>query len=197
MSKETSALLKVAFETFCTSGYANTTLDQIASRAGWSLDALTNHYPDQAALLGAALKAHTPHAELRAAILATTGDTAEDLLRNSTHRMIAVVQQHSAFFELAALDSQINAGNALTALGTGLLPTALQFIERVTATQQLRPVPTPVLARMLISLLIGYVASERMMPGAVQVMMRLFPQKAWLDSMVDLLLYGVLEDDQR
>jgi hypothetical protein len=27
--------------------------------------------------------------------------------------------------------------------------------------------------------------------------MRLFPQRAWLDGMVDLLLYGVLEDDAR
>jgi len=91
----------------------------------------------------------------------------------------------------------MNGGNALTAMVTPLLPTVLQFIERLTSTKQLRPVPTPLLARTFLSMLIGYIVSERAMPSAMQMMMRIFPQKAWLDGMVDLLLYGVLEDDQR
>jgi hypothetical protein len=43
----------------------------------------------------------------------------------------------------------------------------------------------------------GFLASERIAPGAARFAMRLFPQRAWLDGMVDLLLYGVLEDDGR
>jgi AcrR family transcriptional regulator len=197
MASEPSPLLVAAFEVFKREGYANTTLAQIAKQAEQPVAEVTANYRDTAQLLAAVLKAHNPQAELRDALLAVEGESAEELIRDSTHRLIAVIQQHIPFFELAAVDMQVNGGNMLANLMTPLLPNVLQFTERLTKTGQLRPVPTPVLARTFLSLLIGYIVSERAMPSALQVMMRIFPQKAWLDSMVDLLLYGVLEDDQR
>jgi AcrR family transcriptional regulator len=197
MASEPSPLLVAAFEVFKREGYANTTLAQIAKQADRPVAEVTANYRDTAQLLAAVLKAHSPQAEMQAALLAVEGDSAEDLIRDSTHRLVGVIQQHMAYFELAAVDMQVNGGNMLANLMTPLLPNVLQFTERLTKTGQLRPVPTPVLARTFLSLLIGYIVSERAMPSALQVMMRIFPQKAWLDSMVDLLLYGVLEDDQR
>ena len=197
MVSASSPLLTAAFEVFKREGYANTTLAQVASQVGQSEADIRASYRDTAQLLAAVLKAHSPQAELRAALSAVEGDTAEDLIRDSTHRLVGVIQQHMPFFELAAVDMQMNGGNALTNLMTPLLPGVLQFMEKLNATGQLRPIPTPVLARTFLSLLIGYIVSERAMPTAMQLMLRIFPQKAWLDSMVDLLLYGVLEDDQR
>ena len=49
----------------------------------------------------------------------------------------------------------------------------------------------------LIAMLLGFVASEQAMPKLARVAMRLFPQRAWVDGVVDLMLYGVLEDSAR
>ena len=197
MVNDVSPLLAAAFEVFKREGYANTTLAQIAKQADCPVADIATEYRDTAQILAAVLKAYSPQADMRAALLAVEGESAEDLIRDSTHRLIGVIQRHMPFFELAAVDMQVNGGNMLSALMTPLLPSVLQFTERLNATGQLRPVPTPALARTFLSLLIGYIVSERAMPSALQMMMRIFPQKAWLDSMVDLLLYGVLEDDQR
>ncbi|MBX3086796.1 MAG: TetR family transcriptional regulator [Anaerolineae bacterium] len=197
MASAPSPLIVAAFEVFKREGYANTTLAQIAKQAGCAEAEIVATYRDMPQLLGAVLKAYSPQDAMRAALLAVEGESAEELVRNSTHRLVGVIQQHAAFFELATVDMQMNGGNALTAMMTPLLPTVLQFTERLTSTKQLRPVPTPLLARTFLSMLIGYIVSERAMPSAMQMMMRIFPQKAWLDGMVDLLLYGVLEDDQR
>lgn len=191
------AILAAAYEVFTRQGYAAATLDQIAVRARCGVDELTSHYRDKAGLLSAALKVNTPLADLQAAMSDLQGEDAEDLMRGAARAMLAAVQKHLPFFELAALDMQINNSNVLGALIPALLPQTMQFLERLQATGQLRPVPSPVLARTFIALLIGFVLSERAMPHMMQLMMRVFPQKAWFDSMVDLLLYGVLEDNQR
>jgi AcrR family transcriptional regulator len=197
MVSEPSPLLTAAFDVFKRDGYAHTTLEKVAAHAGRPLSEVVGTYSDTAQLLTAALKAHSPLADIRAALQAVEGDTAEILIRDSTHRVVGVIQQHASFFELATVDMQMNGGNVLTSLMTPLLPAVLHFADRLNATGQLRPMPTPLLARTFLSLLIGYIVSERAMPSGLQVMMRIFPQKAWLDGMVDLLLYGVLEDDQR
>jgi AcrR family transcriptional regulator len=191
------ALLTAAYEVFSKQGFAATTLDHIAARARCGVDELTAQYRDKAGLLSAALKANPPIADLQAALTDLQGDSAEDLMRHAARAMLAAVQRHLPYFELAALDMQINNSAILNGLIPSLLPQTMQFLERLQATGQLRPVPSPVLARTFIALLMGFVLSERAMPQMMQLMMRVFPQKAWLDSMVDLLLYGVLEDDQR
>jgi TetR/AcrR family transcriptional repressor of mexJK operon len=189
--------LEAAFALFRRDGYAKTTLDAVAASAGVPASAVIDEYRDKAGLLTAVLRAFSPHEELRTALSAIEGETAEDLIRDSAHRVVKVVQKHAAYFELATLDMQLNGGGALAALVPAVLPQTFALMNRLNATGHLRPVATPVLARTFVAMLIGFIASEKAMPGAAQFVMRLFTTKTWLDSMVDLLLYGVLEDDQR
>lgn len=190
-------VMQAAFDLFSREGYQQTTLDDIAAAGGVPLAAITAQYGDKAGLLAAVLRTFSPQEALSAALTAVEGDTAEDLIRDSAHRMVAVVEQHKAYFELATLDMQLHNGTALSNLIPNLLPGTLALMNKLNATGQLRPVATPVLARTFVALLIGFVVSERAVPGVAQLAMRLFTTKTWLDSMVDLLLYGVLEDDQR
>jgi hypothetical protein len=119
------------------------------------------------------------------------------LLRDAMRRLAAVAEAHADYFELAVIDAQVNNGTHLAALSARLLPKALAFLGRLKATGDLRPFSDLVFGRTLVSLLIGYALSERVMPQIARTALRLLPGRVWLDGMVDLLLYGALEDDAR
>ncbi|MFN7208913.1 MAG: TetR/AcrR family transcriptional regulator [Aggregatilineales bacterium] len=190
-------ILAAAREVFIQNGYAETSLEQVARRAHLDPTEVARHYSDKAKLLAALLRAYSPQAELEAALDAVQGECAADLLRDMMHRLVAVAQRHEAFFELALIDAQSNGGTFLSNLSAAILPKANQILSRMKANGELRPVMDAVIGRTLIALWIGYLVSERAMPQAARFASRLLPQKLWLDGMIDLLLYGLLEDDAR
>ncbi len=197
MSAERSAVLDTALNTFRRKGYADATLEEIAHAAQVDLAALQAQYPDKETLLNALLKVYNPADDFEAAINAVQGEHAEDMLRDVMRRMVEAAQKHDAYFELALIDSQVNNGSSLVALSTRLVPQANALLQRIKGTDELRPVSDLIIARTLISLLMGFIVSERAMPQIARMALRMFPQRAWIDGMVDLLLYGLLEDDVR
>jgi AcrR family transcriptional regulator len=191
------AVISAAYALFQEAGYGMASLADIAQRAEVSLEALQGQYPTKGAVLDAVLRAYSPIAEMGTALIAAEGESAEDILRDVFHRLIHVAEKHLPFFELALLDSYANENSYLTTISTKLFSDARTFLDRLEATGQLRPVSAVVLGRMIVSLLFGYVASERAIPLVARSAMRLLPSKAWLDGVIDLMLYGVLEDDAR
>lgn len=197
MPSPRETLLNTAFDAFREQGYANVTLEEITRRAKVDPTVAAKEFPDKNSLLFALLKAYSPEDELSAAIESASGESAEEILREAMRAMVRVATKHEAFFELAVLDAQVNNGTFLANMSAKILPKALNLLGQLKETGQLRPVPDPILGRTMIALLMGFMVSERAMPQMARFAMRLFPQRAWLDGMVDLLLYGVLEDDQR
>jgi AcrR family transcriptional regulator len=190
-------VLDAALEVFREQGYNGATLELVAQRAKVDSAALQKQYRDKGGLFSALIKAHSPLSDLEAAFDSIEGDSAEDIIRAMMRRMVEIVEQHRTFVDLAAMDVQANNGAHTSNLSTQLLPKALQALDKLKATGQLRPVSDMILARTLVSLLVGFIISDQMVPQIARVAMRFFPQRAWLDGMVDLLLYGVLEDDAR
>lgn len=178
-------------------GIAALSLESIAARTGLRLDAVHALYPDKRHVVNALLRAYSPIPALREALAQAEGEDAAELLRDAMRRLVNVARQHEVYLELVAFDAQERGGDALAQLGAGILGPAGEFLDRLKATGQLRPVSDAILGRMLAAFLVGYLVSERIAPGAARFAMRLFPQRVWLDGMVDLLLYGVLEDDAR
>jgi AcrR family transcriptional regulator len=197
MSTAQSDLLVAALDVFRTQGYAATSLEQIAAEAHLDAGAVRAQYADKGSLFAALLAAYSPLHDLEAALDSVQGETAEDILRDAMRRLIRAIQDNKRFMELAALDVQANNGAFLASLGTKLFPRATAFLERLKATGQLRPVSDVILSRVLVAMLMGFVLSEQAMPQVARVAMRMFPQRAWIDGMVDLMLYGILEDDAR
>ncbi len=189
--------LDSALTLFRTQGYADTTLEDIAHAAHIELNTLRTQYADKETLLGALLKAHGPADDFENAIKAVSPGSADDMLRDAMRRMVEVSQKHELFFELALIDAQINNGSALVTLSTRLLPPSNALLQRIKETNQLRPISDLIVARTFVSLLMGFIVSERAMPQMARIALRLFPQRAWIDGMVDLLLYGILEDNAR
>ncbi len=190
-------ILAAARELFTQHGYAETSLEQVAQHAKLDLTAVQRHYSDKEKLLAAMLRAYSPQAELEAALEAVEGESAADILRSMMHRLVAVAQRHEEFFELAVIDAQSNNGTFLSSLSAAIFPKAAQILSRMKANGELRPVSDAVIGRALIAMWIGYIISERALPQATRFAMRLMPQTLWLDGMIDLMLYGLLEDDAR
>jgi AcrR family transcriptional regulator len=187
-------LLDAALTVFREVGFTGATLDLIAQRANISVELMRPIYSDKATIFSALITAHNPIEELKQAIDAVEGDTAEDLLRNAMQRMVSLLDKHQTFVDLAAMDVQSNNGAVTANFSMQILPHAMRLLERLKATDELRPVSDMILARTLVAMLIGFIASERAMPQMARFAMRFFPQKAWLDGTVDLVLYGILED---
>lgn len=190
-------LLDSALTVFRERGYADTTLEQVARQAGVSLAMAEVFFADKDQLLNALLDANSPLSDMEAALDTVEGETADDLLRDAMRRMVKVADQHSAFFELAIIDAQANNGSYLGAFSAKLFPKASDLLKRIKATGALRPVSDIIIGRTMVALLMGFLISERAVPQIARVAMRMYPQRAWLDGMIDLLLYGVLEDDAR
>lgn len=190
-------VLSAALLTFRELGYAETTLEQVARRAGLDADVVQAQFADKDQLFAALLRANSPLEALETALDGVEGETADEMLRDAMRRMVRVTHERADFFELAIIDAQVNNGAFLASLSAGIFPKARQLLNRMKATGQLRPVADVIFGRTLVALLIGFAISERAMPNIARQAMRLMPQRAWLDGMIDLLLYGVLEDDAR
>ncbi|RMF52751.1 MAG: TetR/AcrR family transcriptional regulator [Chloroflexota bacterium] len=190
-------ILAAAREVFVQHGYAETTLEQVARHAKLDLATVQRQYSDKEKLLAAMLRAYSPQAEFEAALEAVEGETAAEILRDLMRRLVAVAQQHSDFFELAVIDAQSNNGTFLSNLSAAIFPKAAEILNRMKAHAELRPVSDALIGRTLIAMWIGYIISERALPQVARFAMRLMPQQLWLDGMVDLMLYGLLEDDAR
>ena len=190
-------LMSVALEVFRDYGYNATTLELVAQHAKMPLDKLRQQYADKDRLLAKLLTTYNPLPALLDALDSVEGDSAEDIVRDAMRRTVKAIEQHKPFIELAAIDLQVNNGNFLSNLSIQIMPKALAMLERLKSTGQLRPVSDLILARTIVSLLMGFVLSEQAMPQVARMAMHLFPQRAWLDGATDLLLYGILEDDAR
>lgn len=159
--------------------------------------AFLGQYSSPADWLAVRLQSADPTAEFESALLAVQGDDAAEQFRDAMRRMIALTSRHRAYFELALIEAESYQGGTLSALSGRLLPAAHTLLQQIKAGDELRPLPDWLIARAMLAMLIGFIASERAMPASAQFAARLMPQRLWIDSLTDILLYGLIEDDAR
>ncbi len=179
------------------SGQSIVTLENVAHALQVDSAPLADRYADVGTWLTALLHARNPMTDFDAALHSVTGEAADELLRDAMRRLIDATQRNAAYFELALIEADRYQGGTLMAFGAGLLPGANAVFTRIKDTGQLRPLPDWMVVRALVSLFIGFIASERAMPQVVRTASRLLPQRAWIDGLTDIMLYGLLEDDVR
>lgn len=190
-------LLSAAREVLREQGYAALTFSEVARQAHTTPQAVEAAFGTRARLFHDLLQAYSPLPDLEAALDAVEGESADELLRDAMRRMVAAADKHADILELAVLDAQVNNGTFLASVSAAIFPKAKALLNQIEAIGGLRPVSDAVIGRAFVSLWIGFIVSERALPGLARLIARLLPQKAWLDGMMDLLLYGVLEDDAR
>jgi AcrR family transcriptional regulator len=190
---QNTLILAAAWAVFGAQKYPSITMISVAKQAGCSEAVLLKHYPNKEALLAAALEVYSPRAALATALSKASGDSGEEFVRNAFYLLHEAASEHALFFRLALLERELGEGAAVNGLGLALAGDAAAFFGRLKATGDLRPVPDLVLGRAIAAMLIGYIASEQVVPGGARMALRMLAPRAWLDGTVDLLLYGILE----
>ncbi len=135
--------------------------------------------------------------DFEAAIDGVQEASTDEMLRNVMRRMFDAALKHEQLLERLVADSQNNNYTEMLTLSTRLIPHANALLQRIKGQGELRPLSDLIVGRTLIALLLGIIVSERAMPQMARMALRLFPQRAWIDGMVDILIYGLIEDSAR
>lgn len=189
-------ILAAAKRLHLSQGFTATSMRQIAREVGITPAAIYNHYATKDQLFTALLQSEAPF-ELFGLFDRIEADTTENTVRQMLRTVLASLPDHQDYFQLALIDAQERSGAALASLLPEVLPQALAWHQRLVAQDaarrdgaRLRQIPFLVFARTLLSLLAGFMLTER-----VATPDRL-PQVAdidWAEALADVVLHGVLE----
>ena len=191
-------ILAAAQRLFLSQGFTATPMRQIAREVGITPGAIYNHYPGKDQLFTAVLQNAAPYDELFALWDEMVFDSAEDLVRQMFRAALAFVTDHQDYLQLVLIDSQERDGAALAAFLPEVLPRGQSWYQRLVALDagtgqaRLQDVPFLVFARTMISLLAGFLLTQRVVER--------MPQLAdidWAESLADLFLHGVLRPPDR
>jgi len=185
-------LLAAAHRRFLQQGFHGTSMREIAQDAGVAVGGIYNHFSDKEDLFAAVLDAYHPYHSILPALEAVQGDTVEALIQNSAEQVrVSLRDAEKRLLPLIFMEIVEFQGKHLRQLVARILPAALGFGKRLTqAKGHLRALPLPVLLRVFMSMMIGYIITEAMLKGQA-----LFKDEKidWFGGMVNIYLHGILE----
>jgi AcrR family transcriptional regulator len=186
------AIMEAARAIILEQGYTAASMRKIADAVGITPAAIYNHFDGKEALFSTLLAQAMPLQEVETFLREVEGDTAEALLARGFRGLVALIAAHEDYIRLALIDAQERDGATLVTFLPTVFPLMMSFTQRLQALDagrgHLRPVPSPVLARTLVSLIGGYLLTERI--GRPQQTLNL-PSIDWVGGLLDVLLYGV------
>jgi AcrR family transcriptional regulator len=193
-------LLAAAQRLFLSQGFTATPMRQIAREVGITPGAIYNHYSGKDELFTAVLQSAAPYDEVFALWDKMEAGSAEDLVRQMFRASLAFAIDHQDYLQLALIDAQERDGAALATFLPEMLPRSQRWYQRLVALDaergqaRLRDIPFLVFVRALLSLVIGFMLTQRVAtPERV-------PQLAgtdWAEALADLFLHGVLRPPGR
>lgn len=193
-------ILAAAQRLFLSQGFTATPMRQIARQVGITPGAIYNHYPGKDQLFTAVLQNAAPYDELFALWDRMEADSAEDLVRQMFRAALAFVTDHQDYLQLALIDAQERDGLALAAFLPEVLPRGQMWYQRLVALDaatgqaRLRDIPFLVFMRTMISLLAGFILTQRVI-GTERLPQ--FDGVDWPEALADLFLHGVLRPPDR
>lgn len=195
-------ILAAARRLFISQGFTATSMRQIAKEVGITPAAIYNHYPSKDGLFATLLQGAAPYDQLFALFGGIGAGTPEDFVRQVFRASLAFITDHQDYFQLVLIDAQERDGAAVAALLPEVLPRALVWHERLvtlSAGQRhdkvlRREVPFLVFLRTLVSLLAGFMLSQRIVK---EDRLPELSSIVWPDALADVFLYGVLSQPER
>jgi AcrR family transcriptional regulator len=187
-------ILDAARRLFMAQGYTATPMRQIAAGAGITPAAIYNHFSGKDEILTTLLFQVAPFDELFDALDRLEGDAPEALLKQAVRTAITILAGNEAYLRLALIDAQERQGAALATLVPQVLPRAQEIFSRLAALDggqgRLRDIPFLAFMRAMVSLILGYVLTERVLGDSPLIQLSGID---WPDALADILLHGVLE----
>ncbi len=187
-------LVEAAYQQFLQRGFHGTTMRQIAEAAGLAVGGIYNHFRSKEDVFAAVLDAYHPYHVILPALEASQGDTLDDFMCDAERRIREfLVGAEEALMPLIFIELIEFQGRHMKELAERIFPSVISFIQRFTARrEQLRDVPPVVIVRTFLSLLIGYLITERVMKGSP-----LLEQwdVDWFGGMLDIFVHGIAADE--
>jgi AcrR family transcriptional regulator len=189
--KSRNEILHAAWKLFITRGYASTSLRDIATASGnRAASGIYNHFASKEAIFQELLQKAAPVEEMRAMFATLHGDSAPDLIRAYLRAWLPISQTYYEYLKLVQIDFSEFSGANIQQIFPELATPMQAFIDSIQALPGLKPLPGVVLMRLLDILTAGYVVTARYGPEDARA--DLTPQ-AWVDVMIDALLYGIAD----
>lgn len=194
-------ILAAARRLFIDQGFTATPMRQIAKEVGITPAAIYNHYPSKDGLFTILLQNAAPYDQLFALFGEIEASTPEELVRQMFRASLEFITNHQDYLQLVLIDAQERDGAAMAAFLPEVLPKAHVWYQRLLALDaglrhgeaRLRDVPFLVFLRTLVSLLAGFMLTQRIVKTD---RMPEFSGIAWPDALADVFLHGILRQPE-
>ena len=187
-------ILDAARQLFVSQGFHGTSMRAIARAAGdRAVAGLYNHFPTKEAIFKALIEEANPYDDLFEALESSGAgaQTGPDFIRTALRTVLTVMPKHYDFLLLAQIDMREFEGQHMRhLLEDTVFPRVFGLIARLQALPGLKPFESLVWMRIMASLIIGFMVTERMAP------LTIFGQISradWIDRLTEALLYGIAE----
>jgi AcrR family transcriptional regulator len=188
--KARAEILEAAKRLFVTQGYGGTSMRDIARASGErAVAGIYNHFKTKHAIFAALLDETSPYDEILAMLEATAGTTAPEVIANVLRQTLPLMLEHYDFVELVQIDMREFRGeNLLHLFESNALPRLLNVLQRLEGLPGLKPIEPFVLMRMVISVAISFVLTQRIGPRLV---VDYLTEEAWIEQYIETFLHGV------
>jgi AcrR family transcriptional regulator len=193
-----SEILEAARRLFVVNGFHGTSMRAIARFAGdRAVAGLYNHFPTKEAIFAALIEEDSPY-ETIIGVLESRLDaaqTAPDFILPALRAVLVLMPEYYDFIQLAQIDMREFEGRYVThLLRDTFFPRILAIIQRLQTLPGLKPLNVYVVLRMVASLVIGYMITERLGPAEI---LRQFAPEDFADQFAAVLLYGIADSNTR
>ena len=187
-------ILAAAKDLFLSQGYTATSMRQIAGTVGITPAAIYTHFSGKEEIFTMLLEKVSPIPSILAVFETIEADAPEFCIESTFRQMVTLFSQHEDYIQLALIDAQERDGASLGSFLPKLLPSGLSYYRRILDLEpceyQLRDISPFLFMRALVSLIGGYILSERVIGSVVTTQL---PQTDWVKGLADIFLHGVLK----
>jgi AcrR family transcriptional regulator len=191
-------ILDAARRLFIANGFHGTSMRAIAREAGdRAVAGLYNHFPTKEAIFEALIAESNPYDVILNALEARLDEahTGPDFIQSALPDVLDIMPHYYDFIQLAQIDMREFEGRYVThLLRDTFFPRILAIIQRLQTLPGLKPLNVYVVLRMVASLVIGYMITERLGPAEI---LRQFAPEDFADQFAAVLLYGIADSNTR
>ena len=188
--KTRATILEAAHTLFLKNGFHGTSMRQIAGGGvgvGWSITILTAKKN-----LWRGARRASPYHVVLPALEHTQGETIEEFVHDAAGKMrVGIDGVEDQLMPLVMIDLVEFQGRYLKRLATKLIPKLLPFVEKFGKRKgKLRAIPTPIMLRTFMLMLVGFLLTEMIIKGTPLKLMRY----DWFDGMIEIYLHGIVQE---
>ena len=187
-------ILTMAKEHILSKGYTATSIRQIADSVGITPAAIYTHFSGKEEIFTALIEEAAPIDAVLSFLETIQANDADDLIRSTLQHLINLAISHEDYFRLALIDAQERNGVSLSRFLPKVLPAALSYYQRLLSLSdkqsRLRDISPFLFMRGMISLIIGYVMTERIVRSSEALQI---PEINWDQGLTNIFMHGVLE----